>query len=332
VHERLRTLLPFFTQGTVVTPIVLGDSLFWTVDLYAASAAYPLSQHVQIAGDERTYFQHAATAVLYASTGETFIVADSGAGPPAQTWIKRFPTLFVPWSALPPALHAAIPPAIDGLRAQAAAFAQYGTRFDSDVPRHLIAIDGADSALVGTLPVFVTRRSGSTAVGLILLDVAERVRGMVIGTGGTERETLWYELPRLGAKWSTVLDRLRAVDSTTSGTLRDAATTRGPIRGVPLAGDIAFVQPTYSWRPQGAPTLQHVAILMDDTVRVGSSLAQLAGTLPPPAASGTPTLSSDLRARAAALYVRMRDALRRGDWIAFGQAFDELGRIVGGTR
>jgi uncharacterized membrane protein (UPF0182 family) len=286
----------------------------------------------RIAGDERTYFQHAATAVLYAATGETFIVADSGAGPPADTWIKRFPTLFVPWSALPPALHAAIPPPIDGLRAQAAAFAQYGTRFDSDVPRHLIGIDGADSALVGATPIFATRRSGSTAVGLVLLDAGERVRGMIIGTGGIERQTLWYELPRLGAKWSTVLDLLHSVDSTTSGTLRDASITRGPIRGVPLAGGIAFVQPTYSWRPQGAPTLQHVAILMDDTVRVGASLAQLAGTMPPPATSATPPISGDLRARAAALYSRMRDALRRGDWVAFGQAFDDLGKIIGSSR
>ena len=332
VHERLRTLLPFFTQGTVVTPIVLGDSLFWTVDLYAASDAYPLSQHVQIAGDERTYFQHAATAVMYAATGETFIVADSAAGPPAETWIKRFPTLFVPWSALPPSLHAAVPPAIDGLRAQAAAFAQYGTRFDSDVPRHLVAIDGADSALAGTIPVFVTRRSSSTAVGLILLDAADRVRGMVIGTGGVERQTLWYELPRLGAKWSTVVDRLHGVDSATSGSARDASVARGPIRGVPLAGDIAFVQPTYSWRAQGAPTLQHVAILMDDTVRVAASLAQLAGTLPTAAAAVTPPAGTDLRARVAALYARMRDALRRADWVAFGQAFDELGKIIGGSR
>jgi hypothetical protein len=27
----------------------------------------------------------------------------------------------------------------------------------------------------------------------------------------------------------------------------------------------------------------------------------------------------------------MRDALRRGDWSAFGQAFDELGKLLGGT-
>jgi uncharacterized protein len=331
VHDRLNTLLPFFTQGTVVTPIVLGDSLFWSVDLYAASASYPLSRHFQIAGDERTYFQHAATAIVYAATGETFIVADSAPGPPAKSWITRFPSLFVPWSSLPEPLRAAVPPPIDGLRAQAAAFAEYGTRADSYVPRHLVPIDGADSAFVGTVPVFVTPRAGVTAVGLVLLDASERVRGMVIGTGGAEQQTLWYELPRLGPKWSTVLDRLRDVDSTATGTTRDASTARGPIRGIALRGGLAFAQPTYSWRAQGAPALLRVSLLMDDTVRAASSLAQVAGTLPaqtpaaPPSAAGT-----DMRTRAAALYGRMRDALRRGDWTAFGQAFDELGKLIGG--
>jgi hypothetical protein len=330
VQERLATLLPFFTQGSVVTPIILGDSLFWTVDLYAASSFYPLSRHIQIAGDDRTYFQHAATAVMYAATGETFVIADS-AGPPALTWIKRFPTLFAPWSALPAGLRAAVPPPIDGLHAQTAAFAEYGTRVDSDVPRRVVGIDGADSALAGSTPVFALPHTSATATGLILLDASDRVRGVVIGRGGAKRETLWYEFPRLGPKWSSVVDRLRGADSATSMGARDAAIARGPIRAVPMRGSLAFVQPTYSWRGQAAPALLHVAYLADDTVRIAPSLAQLAGTFAAATVS-TPTPGlADFRGRAAILYGRMRDALRRGDLVAFGQAFDELGRLFGGN-
>jgi uncharacterized membrane protein (UPF0182 family) len=332
VQERIETLLPFFTQGSVVSPIVLGDSLFWAVDLYAASSFYPLSRHTQIVGDDRTFFQHAATAVIYAATGKTFVIADSGAAPPALTWIQRFPTLFAPWSALPPGLRDAVPPPIDGVRAQTAAYAQYGTRVDSDVPRRLIAIDGADSALAGSTPVFTLPHAQATAIGLILLDASDRVRGVVIGRGGANRETSWYESPRPGPKWSSVVDRLRGADSATSSGARDATIARGPIRPVPMRGTLAFLQPAYAWRGQTPPTLHHVAYLADDTVRVGSSLAQLAGTLPAatPVATGSPA-PPDLRGRAATLYSRMRDALRRGDWVAFGQAFDELGRLLGGS-
>ena len=330
VRERLATLMPFFVQGTVVTPIVLGDSLFWSVDLYAASAAYPLSRHLQAAGDERTYFQHAATAVIYAATGETYVVADSNPGPPAQTWTKRFPELFASWTALPPALRASIPPPIDGLRAQAAVYANYGTRSDSDVPRHLVVIDGADSALAGSVPIFTMPRLGATAVGLVLLDTTDRVRGMVIGTGGVDARTMWYELPRLGPKWSTVLDLLRDADSTRNQSARDASMARGPVRGIPIAGGIAFAQPTYSWRLQSAPTLLSISLLMNDTVRMAPSLAQLAGSLPATTPAPATPAGVDLRSHVAALYGRMRDALRRGDWVAFGQAFDELGKVIGG--
>jgi uncharacterized membrane protein (UPF0182 family) len=75
-----------------------------------------------------------------------------------------------------------------------------------------------------------------------------------------------------------------------------------------------------------------VAYLTDDTVRVAPSLAQLAGTLPvAPPPTSTPG-ANEIRARAAAVYARMREALRRGDWAAFGQAFDELGKLLGGSR
>jgi uncharacterized membrane protein (UPF0182 family) len=70
---------------------------------------------------------------------------------------------------------------------------------------------------------------------------------------------------------------------------------------------------------------------MNDTVRTAPSLAQLAGSLPATSPPPVAPASTDLRARAAALYARMRDALRRGDWVAFGQAFDELGKVLGGS-
>jgi hypothetical protein len=331
LRDRLRALMPFFTQGTTVTPIVLGDSLFWALDLYSASSSYPLSRHISAAGDERTYFQHAATAIVYAATGESFVVADTNPGALALTWIRRFPTLFVTWSVLPASLRSAVPPAIDGLRAQGEAFAEYGTRADSDVPRRLVAIDGADSALAGGTPEFVLPRAGVTAVSLVVVDANDRVRGIIIGMGGSDHRTLWHESPQLGLKWAAVLDRLHVVDSASGGSVRDATIAHGPIRALPLPGTVAFAQPTYSWRAQSSPTLLHVGVLMDDSVRTGASLAQVAGTpVAPPAAARTST-ATDVRARAAALYARMREALRRGDWSGFGQAFDELGKLLAGN-
>jgi hypothetical protein len=42
-----------------------------------------------------------------------------------------------------------------------------------------------------------------------------------------------------------------------------------------------------------------------------------------------PDTPESLRERIRALYASMRDALRRGDWRAFGAAFDSLGVLAG---
>jgi hypothetical protein len=214
------------------------------------------------------------------------------------------------------------------VRAQAVAFGTYGTRTDSDYPRHLPVLDASDSALAGSQPFFLTPRGRSPAVTFVLLDGADRVRGVIIGTGGADRRALWYELARPGPKWSAIIDRLHGVDSSSSAnSARDAALARGPIRAIPLGSDVMYVQPTYSWRVPGAPTLVHVTALIGDSVRSAPTLAQLAGALSA-APTARPELAGDLRTRVAGLYSAMRDALRRGDWAAFGQAFDALGKLI----
>ncbi|HEY9517163.1 MAG TPA: hypothetical protein VIQ74_15905, partial [Gemmatimonadaceae bacterium] len=47
---------------------------------------------------------------------------------------------------------------------------------------------------------------------------------------------------------------------------------------------------------------------------------------PSPVRPGTAG-TGDLRTRVRRLYETMRDALRRGDWSAFGRAYDALGEL-----
>jgi uncharacterized membrane protein (UPF0182 family) len=311
----------------VVSPVVLGDSLFWIVDLYSSSAFYPLSLRLHLAGDERSYFKHAATGMVDAATGEVYLVPDPKPDPLAAAWMSRFPSLLTQWSTLPPGLAAALPVASDGLRAQMVAFGRVGQRSDNDVQRHPPALDGADSALAGSEPFFLLPQGRAPAQSIILLDQADRVQGMMIGTGGAQHMTLWYQLSRAGPKWASILDRLHGVDSTSSSVARDGGIARGPVRAVPLHGEMAYVQPAYLWRAQGAPTLARVTLLVGDTVRSASTLAQLTGVPPGGPSLATPS-TMEFRSRVDSLYGTMRDALRRGAWTEFGRAFDALGRLL----
>jgi uncharacterized membrane protein (UPF0182 family) len=91
VRNRIRALAPIFTQGSMVDPMFHADTLYWKLELYSASSNYPLSQHYILAGEERSYFKHAATALVNARTARVMIAADPSSDPISVAWMTAFP-------------------------------------------------------------------------------------------------------------------------------------------------------------------------------------------------------------------------------------------------
>ncbi|HEY0527259.1 MAG TPA: UPF0182 family protein [Gemmatimonadaceae bacterium] len=91
VRARLAALAPIFAQGSTVAPLFHADTLYWKLELYSASSNYPLSQHYVLAGEDRSYFHHAATALVNARTARVMIAADPNPDPIAQAWMAAFP-------------------------------------------------------------------------------------------------------------------------------------------------------------------------------------------------------------------------------------------------
>jgi hypothetical protein len=67
------------------------DTLYWKLELYSASSNYPLSQHYVLAGEERSYFRHAATALVNARTSRVMIAASPSPDPISVAWMAAFP-------------------------------------------------------------------------------------------------------------------------------------------------------------------------------------------------------------------------------------------------
>jgi hypothetical protein len=331
VRERVRALAPFFVQGRFVTPIAREGRLLWALDLYAASANYPVSQHVALGGEEFSYVRHAATALVDANTGEVMLVADSALDPIAQSWVRRFPTLFSDWSHIPASIAAAIPPALDAAQLQAGILARHGRRGEVAPRGSLPAEEGADSGLVGPASASIVLPISDEAAAwtIPVLDDAGGVRGVVIATGGRTRGTYWLERNGPALPWNDVLDRLRHTRDSLPGRPREPSVRAGRVRVVPLGNRLAFVQSAYAWPPEGPPALLRVGVLDQDSVFAGRTLADALGVtavVDPNAAE--PISDESLRTRASRLYEVMRDALRRGDWPAFGEAYDALGALL----
>ena len=334
VHDRLEMLTPFFWQSAHVTPIAWRDTLYWAVHLYSATDYYPLSEHTRLGGEDVSYVKHAATAVVQAHSGHVTLVADSVLDPIAASWVGRFPSLFTSWSSLPAAVVANIPPPIESAVAQAATFARVGMRGEQSPEAHLPASFGADTSLFGGAyrPAHLTPTDSRLAWTTPLLDVGERVKGVMISVGGPQPVTYWYPLAEPGLRWPAVLERLMRAPETPAPP-RDVTLRRGPVRIVPIrGGTAAYLQTTYAWRADGAPTVARVAVYSGgatrDSVAFGLSLAEAVGVRPETTDANAVMTQADFRRRVNELYAAMREALRRGDWTAFGKAYDDLGRVL----
>jgi uncharacterized membrane protein (UPF0182 family) len=91
IRARVRELVPALTQGSMLEPMFNADTLYWKLELYSASSNYPLSRHFVLAGDERSYFHHAATAIVNGRTARVMIAAVAAPDPIYQAWMTAFP-------------------------------------------------------------------------------------------------------------------------------------------------------------------------------------------------------------------------------------------------
>lgn len=339
VRERVRRLAPVFVQGEQVLPLRDGERLYWVLHLYSASDRYPLSQRWQLAGGVYSYFKLAATAVVDATTGRVRLIPVDRPDALTRTWMAKLPALFSPSAALPTTLVDQLPPATDGATAQIRTFARYGSRLEGAVVRHL-----PDSALVGGAPAPVATPT-VIAWSVPLLDAGDELDGMISVVGGATRATWWANASTPSSRWRALLDRLAGALDSARAAVPDGARRDNRLRlarpdVILTTRGILVVQPVLWSRGDGSLVVARVGVTDGQRVGVGATLAQaLAGigettqTEGGDRVTGAPVtlLTPSPEDHALRLYDAMRQALRRGDWVAFGTAFDSLGRVLGRT-
>jgi uncharacterized protein len=328
LRDRLHTLYPYFTQGTTIHPIVDGGSLLWAVDLYTTSDWFPLSERVRHGDLEVRYLRHAAVALVDAHSGRVTTVPDESPDPLATAWIRRFPEQFVPSASVDPRVLRQVPPPIDLALTQSRMFALVGARGEFVPPSRLPRTTGGDTLfpLVGSAPLYDVT-TGRLAVTVPILDPVDRLRGIIVAAAGPSPRIRWHVLPLAGPRWAGIVERLQRLPDSMSAAARDGRLVRGAVRSVPVGDGIAMLQTTYVWPVDAAPRVAQVVLLLGDSARAAPTLPAVVG-LPSPPIPTAPLTPEEFRGRVSALYAEMRDALRRGDWMAFGSAYEALGRLL----
>ena len=323
-RERIAAVAPFFTLGPTVAAVVRGDSLYWVVELFSTADDYPLAEPMLFDGRSRQYVRHAATAFVQAHTGRVTLVADARPDPVARSWMRRFPALFTPRSALPSGLDALRPAPVDWAMVQGVALGRTGYPGDTLAPAALARAEDADADVAAGGPtLFVAPGDGSpSAWAVAVIDAGDHVIGTIVSRGGAMPRTEWRRHPS-AERWGEVLERLQhAADSAGFGRQQRHA-RRGRVQVIPGESGPLFLQSFYEWPPDGPPVLAGVAVLERGTTRTAPSVADAFGR------ARTGFLGAlSLRARAVALYEAMGTALRGGDLRAFGDAYAALGRLL----
>lgn len=327
VRERLRALYPFFEQGEGVVPLVWRDSLFWSVHLYAASDWYPLSQVLRLGDTDVRYLRHAATALINAHTGTTTAIRDQNPDSLSAFWMRRFPSLFSDAASLEGDLTRRLSPPTEWAVIAAQAFAQVGVRGEYLPPSHLPRGSGDTLSSVSGTPPYVEASTGTLAISLPILDPSERVRGVVTVTGGPRPQPRWEPGPEPGPHWQEIVEHLQHAGDSLRAQLRNARLLPGAVRVIPTAEGLLAVQTHYTTRPDGTPQVMFTSLMRGAQASVGTTLGGAAG-MPLPAVAPGPLTPEEFRARIQVLYEAMRDAMRRGDWAAFGAAYETLGRLL----
>lgn len=339
VRERVQRLAPIFVQGQELQPLLHGTRLYWALHLYSASDRYPLSQRWQVGAGVYSYFKLAATALVDATSGQTRLVPVRTPDAVTRTWQTRFPALFTADSLLPDGLADLLPAASERGLLQIRTLARYGSRLDGAAARSV-----PDSALLGGTPPPLALGAGAQPTpgwALPLLDEGEQVDGIALVAGGSERATYWWPVAGAKLQWRGLntalqlgLDSARA--ALPDGVRRDARLRRGRIVALPTTAGFLYLQAVQWTRGDGSTVVARVAITDGARVGVGSTtleaLSRLGVTVGPASTTGAAPMDvvpAAGEASAARWYDAMRQAMRRGDWSAFGAAFDSLGRVLG---
>jgi hypothetical protein len=326
---RLATLAPY-VEWSPPLPRVDGGRLYWISNGYVADDHFPLSTRASLGGRRIGMLHAAFVGVVEAEEGETRIFLRGDAGPVADAWAKLASGVVEPWDAMPVTTRAMLPYPAELFLVQSRVLENAETgalagRADSlritppvssffwmpaaDAPARTAEYIRATSGLLQTLLV------GTSVDGRLSLAQVE-IDSAVSLPGPAALEQRWERF----ATFVQVLDSVRAG----GGVL-----TAGGVRYWVTAGSVGATQARYGPRGGGGQSVTWVSVASGPRVGAARTFNEawtnLQGAtvpLPPGAVSGGALVD-------ARRWFRVADsAFRRGDFTAFGRAFEELRTVL----
>ncbi|MBI2524827.1 MAG: UPF0182 family protein [Candidatus Rokubacteria bacterium] len=354
IGGRVRQAAPFLRFDRDPYLVVTEDGrLVWMIDGYTTSDRYPYAQPVRGVGN---YIRNSVKATVDAFHGTlTYYIADPE-DPVIRTWAKAFPGLFRPLDQMPKDLQAHVRYPEDLFTIQAQMYATYHMEdpqvFYNKEDLWTIPRRQQDARTASEMEPYYTvmRLPGEPREEFVLLNAfnpSRRDNMIAVMAARSDAPNYGSLLVYMFPKQKLVygprqIDARIDQDPVISQQLslwnqQGSRVLRGSLLAIPIDHSLVYVQPLYlSATEQGAlPELRRVIVAYGNQIAMEPTLEQSLGRIfgarvrgdevaarPREATAGPPPPDTGLRPlvqRAWEVWQKGQEALRRGDWTAYGQ-------------
>jgi len=330
--DRLGRLAPFASWGESVPRIIDGE-LVWLVDGYIGAPSFPLSAQAEWRGRRIGSLRASFVGTVTAETGATRIFLRPGDNPLGEAWAAVSEGVVEPPSAIPVAVLRAMPYPVELLRVQSRTLERPGWKLGTVDGRGAAGLTAAPMSEIawspdtsGTELVIAYERTSDRRIDALL--VAGREDGNdVLRLVRLDSARVFLSRAALEGRWSRF-----ATYGTLSDSIQDDAgrLERGPVRfDVTPTGIVAY-QSHFARRGDGRTILVWVDVASEGRLGAGHGFAEawsnLLGTTVPSVAGIAQATRLDEARR---LLLHADSALKVGDWVTFGKAWEMLRKSFG---
>jgi uncharacterized protein len=352
IRERVGAIAPFLRLDRDPYLVISGGKLYWMQDAYTTSDYFPYAQPVQRLG--LNYIRNSVKVIIDAYNGSVDFYLMDSSDPVVRTYQRIFPSLFKPFTDMPPDLQMHIRYPEDLFRIQAQIYQTY----------HMEAADvfynredlwqfprepNGDGGTTSMAPYYIVMRlPGETqAEFFLMLPMVPSRRDNMIAWLAARCDSpdygklIVYEFPKDKLVYgpfqieALINQNTEISQQLTLWNQMGSRVIRGNLLVIPIENSILYVSPLYLRAAQGQlPELKRVIaaygdhVVMKETLTEALSALFETGAAPsvPSTSMGTPLAApAPAKAREALdHYNQAIERLKSGDWTGFGTQLDAM--------